>query len=54
MLDFAGLNFSVWLRTGFNPPDINRFQSDTGKYFPSEFRNKHVQNFEKITSWNDS
>ena len=22
-------DFSVWLRTGFNPPYINRFQSDT-------------------------
>ena len=25
--------FSVWLRTGSNPPDINRFQSDTGKQY---------------------
>ena len=24
-------NFSVSLRTSFNPPDINRFRSDTGK-----------------------
>ena len=25
--------FSVWLRTGYNPADINRFRSHTGKYF---------------------
>ena len=24
-------NFSLWLRTDSNPPDINLFQSDTGK-----------------------
>ena len=24
-------NFSVWLRTGSNPSDFNRFRSDTGK-----------------------
>ena len=27
----AKRNFSLWLRTDSNPPDINRFQSDTGK-----------------------
>ena len=26
-------NLSVWLKTGYNPPDINRFRSDTGKAF---------------------
>ena len=26
-------NFSVWLGTGFNPADLNRFRSHTGKYF---------------------
>ena len=26
-------DFSVWLRTGFNPADINRFQSHTEKYY---------------------
>ena len=25
-------NFSVWLRTGSNPQDINRFRSHTGKW----------------------
>ena len=29
---FAIHNFSVWLRTGSNPVDINRFPSDIGKY----------------------
>ena len=26
-------NVSVWLRTGYNPPDINRFRSDTRNIF---------------------
>ena len=26
-------NFSVWLRTGSNPADSNRFRSHTGKSF---------------------
>ncbi len=25
--------FSVWLRTGSNPADSNRFQSHTGEYY---------------------
>ena len=28
-------DFSVWLRTGSNPPDINQFRSDTGNVFIS-------------------
>ena len=27
--------FSVWLKTGSNPPDINRFRSDTGNSIPN-------------------
>ena len=27
---YISRKFSVWLRTGFNPWDINRFQSQTG------------------------
>ena len=30
-------DFSVWLRTGSNPADINWFQSHTGKYFSINF-----------------
>ena len=26
-------DFSVWLRIGSNPVDINRFRSQTGKYY---------------------
>ena len=32
----AILNFSVWLRTGYNSADYNRFGSHTGKYFMQE------------------
>ena len=35
--------FSLWLRTGSNPPDNNQFRSDTGKkkngYFESTNQN---------------
>ena len=34
-------NFSVWLITGYNPPDINRFRSDTGKAFKFEYILEH-------------
>ena len=30
-------NFSVWLRTGSNQPDINRFRSDTGMGIIAEY-----------------
>ena len=30
-------NFSVWLRTGSNPADINRFGSHTGKFLVCMF-----------------
>ena len=30
---YDAIHFSVWLKIGSNPPNINRFRSDTGKYF---------------------
>ena len=37
---YAILNFSVWLRTGSNPANINRFRSHTGKKNNNELINK--------------
>ena len=38
-------NFSVWLRIDSNPPDINRFQSHTGKRFIVSYIDKfHEKN----------
>ena len=31
-LDIIRFMISVWLRAGYNPADINRFRSHTGKY----------------------
>jgi len=41
-------DFSVWLRIGSNPVDINRFQSHTGKYFLLKSRNHKENESESI------
>ncbi len=39
ILIFIENDFSVWLRTGSKPADINRYQSHTGKYITYIFVN---------------
>ena len=34
--------FSVWLRIGSNPPDIDRFRSDTGKLILHKGKNMKI------------
>ena len=35
-------NFSVWLRTGSNPADCNRFRSQTENYFIKSLSQNHI------------